>query len=883
MKIFPFPRFAPSRLPATDPAPSSHSTQRRLARSPADEVPPLLGSSLSGLSELEAQRRLEQIGPHSPNGLPRETPVHHFFRATRNPLVLLLSALAVTSGLTGDYRSATVIGCMVLVGVILRFVQENRAVTASEKLRSLIPLTATVLREGMEREIPIGELVPGDVLRLSAGDMLPADVRLLSARDLFVAQATLTGESLPVEKHAEPELREDLSLQEMRTLCFMGSSVESGSATAMVVATGPHTLFGALAQTVTREPAATQFDRGVEAFTWMLIRILAVMVPSVFFVSGLFHHNWRDAFFFALAVAVGLTPEMLPMIVSVCLSNGTLAMARRKVVVKHLSAIQNFGAMDVLCTDKTGTLTRDRIILERHCDVNGCESDDVFLSAHLIAHFQTGLHNALDRAVLAHPDARPSHLDGYRKLDELPFDFKRRMMSVAVQPPHSPALLLTKGAPETVFERCTHFSLQGNITPISPDLTGQLTAQCDALCSEGFRVLAVAQKPVASSEPVSAATEQGLILQGYIAFLDPPKESAGEALAALHRSGIEVKVLTGDHPLLTRKICTLVGIDPGRILLGSDVETLSDSELAVAAGNTRVFARLAPLHKQRILQALQSRGHCVGYLGDGINDAPALHVADVGISVDSAVDIAKAAAGVVLLEKNLGVLNEGVLQGRKVFVNILKYLRMGASSSFGNMLSMLGASFFLPFLPMAPLQILTNSLLYDFSQIPIPSDRVAPQETAAPLPWDLGSLRRTVFIMGPLSSLFDCITFLLLWFVLDCSTPERIPIFQTGWFVESLITQTLVIHSIRNKGPLFRSPPASWQLYLTSTLVVAIAFWLPSSALGKDLGFVPLPPLYWILLLTVTLAYLASTEAAKFWLAANSSTAHKQAHRPACT
>ncbi len=778
-------------------------------------------------------------------------------------MVLVLAALAVTSGVTGDFRSASVIGSMLLVGVLLRFVQENRAGTAAEKLNALIPLTATVVREGVEREIQIGALVPGDVLRLSAGDMLPADVRLLSARDVYVAQSTLTGESVPVEKHAEPESREGIAISEMRNLCFMGSSVESGSATAMVFATGQRTVFGALSEMVSGDAPPTQFDRGVESFTWMLLRMMAVMVPAVFVASGLFHGEWRSAFFFALAVAVGLTPEMLPMIVSVCLSNGALAMARRKVVVKQLSAIQNFGAMDVLCTDKTGTLTRDQIILERHCDVEGRESSEVFHCAHLIAHFQTGLHNVLDRAVLAHPDAQPALVAGYGKLDELPFDFERRMMSVAVQPPGAPGLLLTKGAPEAVFARCTHYIHRGETTPISPGLSGQLTAQCDSLCSEGFRVLAVARKPLESADPVSAAAEHGLILMGYIAFLDPPKESAAEALAALHRNGIQVKVLTGDHPLVARKVCTQVGIDAGQILQGSDVESLSDTELAEAAETTRVFARLSPMHKQRILRALQSRGHCVGFLGDGINDAPALHVADVGISVDSAVDIARAAAAVVLLEKNLGVLNEGVLQGRTVFVNILKYLRMGASSSFGNMLSMLGASLFLPFLPMAPLQILTNSLLYDFSQIPIPSDRVSPAETTRPLPWDIGAVRRFVFCMGPLSTLFDAVTFLLLWFALGCSTPERIPLFQTGWFVESLITQTLVIHVIRTPAPVFSVPAASWQLNLTSALVVGIAVWLPGSSLGKTLGFVPLPPLYWLLLPCVTAAYLGTVELAK--------------------
>jgi Mg2+-importing ATPase len=590
------------------------------------------------------------------------------------------------------------------------------------------------------------------------------------------------------------------------------------------------------------------------------------MVPLVFLINGLTKHNWREAFFFSIAVAVGLTPEMLPMIVSVCLSKGALAMSRKKVIVKQLNAIQNFGGMDVLCTDKTGTLTMDQVILERHCDVMQKESDEVLRDAYLIAHFQTGLKNVLDRAVLCHRETHHQAIEGFTKVDEIPFDFVRRMMSVVVKRPDGENQLLTKGAPEAIFPRCGFFELDGETFAMEPVIVGDLMDQYKELSADGFRVLAVAQKHLAADEFISKEDECDLILKGYVAFLDPPKDSAAKAIDALGKHGVTVKVLTGDNDLVTRKVCGQVGLKADDILLGSKVETMTEAELAEAAGNTHVFARLSPAHKQRIIRALQSKGHVVGFMGDGINDAPALHVADVGISVDSAVDIAKAAASVILLEKDLMVLNDGVIEGRKVFVNILKYVRMGASSNFGNMFSVLGASAFLPFVPMAPIQVLMNNLLYDFSQVPIPTDTVGPEQTAKPCPWHIGDIKKFVLFIGPISSIFDYTTFFVMLYVFGCWDPAHASLFQTGWFVESLITQTLIVHVIRTNKIPFIQGRASWQLTLTTVAIMAVAALLPYSPLAPALGFTALPSLYWPILLVTLLCYVVLTQAVKMWL-----------------
>jgi P-type Mg2+ transporter len=837
-----------------------------MAPLPMEEVFARLKTRAEGLSAVEATRRAKEVGANIVATSQRQGWLWRLLTASRNPLVILLIVLAALSFATGDARAGGVMTLMVILGVLLRFVQESRADAAAEKLKAMINVTATVLRSGQEKEFPLAQLVPGDVFKLSAGDMIPADVRLIAAKDLFVTQSTLTGESLPVEKNAQPDSRTGLSPLEFTNLCFLGTSVESGAATAVILATGAKTYFGSMANTLVQAPLPSSFDKGMQGFTWLMIHFMMVMVPLVFLINGLTKHNWHEAFFFAIAVAVGLTPEMLPMIVSVCLSKGALAMSKKKVIVKQLNAIQNFGAMDVLCTDKTGTLTLDRVILERHCDVMKKENAAVLLDAFLIAHFQTGLKNLLDRAVLDHADTHDEQIVGYQKVDEIPFDFVRRMMSVAVAKPNKEHHLLTKGAPEAIFPRCKFYELDGQIFPLEPIRATELIQHYEELNAEGFRVLAVAHKPLADDEFISKEDECDLILKGYIAFLDPPKDSAAKAIDALQKHGVTVKVLTGDNDIVTRKVCREVGLPAEEILLGSKVETMTDAELAQAAEQTQIFARLSPAHKQRIIRALQQKGHVVGFMGDGINDAPALHAADVGISVDSAVDIAKAAASVILLEKDLMVLDEGVIEGRKVFVNILKYVRMGASSNFGNMFSVLGASAFLPFVPMAPIQVLTNNLLYDFSQVPIPTDTVNPEQTAKPLPWHLGEIKKFVLCIGPISSIFDYTTFLVMLTIFGCWDPTRASLFQTGWFVESLITQTLVVHIIRtNKIPFFQGC-ASWQLTLTTLAIMTIAVWLPYSPLASALGLTALPALYWPILLVTLLSYGVLTQLVKMWL-----------------
>jgi len=719
----------------------------------------------------------------------------------------------------------------------------------------------------MAREMPLRDLVPGDIIQLSAGDMIPGDARVLTAKDLFVSEGRLTGESLPVEKLHDPEDHVVSSPTDLKNTCFMGTSVESGTATAVVVSTGVSTYLGSMAGSITAEPPPTSFDTGLNNFTWLMIRLMAVMVPLVFFINGFTKHDWKGAFFFAMAVAVGLTPEMLPMIVSVCLSKGALAMSRKKVIVKRLNSIQNFGGMDVLCTDKTGTLTEDRVTLMRHCDVTGRETEDVLLDGYLISYFQTGLHNLLDRAILDSKDFHQQELIAkYRKLDEIPFDFTRRMMSVLVQDPDGKSILLTKGAPEDVFHQCAQFELDGRLAPMDPGRMTGLKAQYDNLSNDGFRVLAVATKELTGKQGCAKDDERDLVLKGYVAFLDPPKESAGRAVDALRSHGVSVKILTGDNYLISRKVCRDVGLDPEPMLVGSDIEKMSDAELGEAAVKTTLFARMSPAHKRRVIQMLRSKGHVVGFMGDGINDAPALRAADIGISVDTATDIAKESADLILLEKDLMVLEQGVTEGRKVFANILKYIRMGASSNFGNMFSVLGASAFLPFIPMAPIQVLTNNLLYDFSQVPIPTDAVDEEQVARPRPWNIDEIKRFILFVGPISSIFDYTTFYVMLYVFHSWDPARAPLFQTGWFVESLMTQTLIIHVIRtNKIPFIQSR-ASVPLTATTVIIMAFGMWLPFSPLASALGMTALPPLYWPILLATLFCYVVLTQLIKMWL-----------------
>jgi len=832
-----------------------------------DELLRSLHTTPAGLTGADAEARAHTAGP---NEVAQQKPRGGFIRLLiilRNPLVILLAALSSISFATGDARAGTVMACMVLLSVTLRFVQEARANTAAAKLKAMIHVTATVIRDGNAREVPLSDLVPGDMVKLSAGDMIPGDVRLLSTKDLFVSQGALTGESLPVEKFHDPDPQASSSPTELKNICFLGTSVQSGTATAVVVATGINTYLGSMAGSITEQAPPTSFDRGLSRFTWLMIQLMAVMVPLVFFINGFTKHDWKGAFFFAMAVAVGLTPEMLPMIVSVCLSKGAIAMSRRKVIVKRLNAIQNFGGMDVLCTDKTGTLTEDRVVLQRHCNVAGRETDEVLLDGYLISHFQTGLKNLLDTAILGSSDFHQQALiEKYKKLDEIPFDFTRRMMSVLVQDPEGHAILLTKGAPEEIFHQCSQFELDGKMSPMDPQLMKGLKDEYASLSNDGFRVLAVATKQLQGKLSCSKEDECDLVLKGYVAFLDPPKRTAAAAIEALHKHGVGVKILTGDNDLISRKVCGDVGLLPDPMLLGEAVEKMSDAELADAAEKTTLFARLSPAHKQRIVRVLRGKGHVVGFMGDGINDAPALHAADIGISVDTAVDIAKESADLILLEKDLMVLDGGVIEGRKVFANIIKYIRMGASSNFGNMFSVLGASAFLPFIPMAPIQILTNNMLYDFSQVPIPTDAVDEELVQLPRPWNIGEIKRFILCVGPISSIFDYTTFFVMLYLFKCWDPSRAPLFQTGWFVESLMTQTLIIHIIRtNKIPFLQSR-ASLSLTLTTLAIMAFGAWLPYSPLASSLGLVHLPGLYWPILMLTLLAYAGLTQSVKVWL-----------------
>jgi Mg2+-importing ATPase len=829
-----------------------------------DELLGSLNTSLKGLTQTEAEDRERKIGP---NVVAQEKERGWFMRLLiilRNPLVILLAVLASISFITGDPSSGSVMAGMLLLSVSLRFFQEAHASAAAAKLKAMIHVTATVVRDGKASELRLCDLVPGDIIHLSAGDMIPGDVRVLFAKDLFVSQGTLTGESFPVEKFHEADPKPANSPTELKNTCFMGTSVESGTATAVVVVTGVSTYLGSMADSITAEAPPTSFDKGISDLTRLMIQIMAVMVPLVFLINGLTKHDWKSAFFFSLAVAVGLTPEMLPMIVSVCLAKGAIAMSRKKVIVKRLNSIQNFGAMDLLCTDKTGTLTEDRVVLQRHCNIAGRETDEVLLDSYLISHFQTGLKNVLDTAILQSSDFHQQSLvEQFKKLDEIPFDFTRRMMSVLVETPEGKAVLLTKGAPEELFNQCSQYELDGKMSPMDTARMKALNGEYAGLSNEGFRVLAIAVKELPGKQSCSKDDERDLVLKGYVAFLDPPKPSAANAIQALHKHGVGVKILTGDNELISRKVCRDVGLPADPLLLGEDLEKMSDTELADAAEKTTLFARLSPAHKERIIHCLRAKGHVVGYMGDGINDAPALHIADIGISVDTATDIAKDSADLILLEKDLMVLEGGVIEGRKVFANIIKYIRMGVSSNFGNMFSVLGASAFLPFLPMTPIQILSNNMLYDFSQVPIPTDSVDGNLVALPMPWKINEIKRFILCIGPISSIFDYTTFFVMLYVFKCWNPSRASLFQTGWFVESIMTQTLIIHIIRtNKIPFLQSR-ASWPLIATTLAIIGIGAWLPYSPLASSLGLVHLPKMYWPILLGTLFAYSCLTQGVK--------------------
>jgi len=829
------------------------------------------GSSFGGLTTEEAQRRLESYGPNLVTRERKPTILAEIWGRAKNPLNALLLSLACVSYFLSDVRAAVVIAVMVVLAITTAFVQEHRSNEAAARLRSMVRTTVAVRRQSATghadfSEIPIETLVPGDIVRLSAGDMIPADLRLLEAKDIFINQSALTGEAMPAEKFAhacEPRLDGPFDLPNM---CFMGANVVSGYATGVVLRTGGQTFFGKLADEIAGRRLPTAFDKGIDRFTWLMIKFILVMVPAVFLINGLTKHDWLEALLFAVAVAVGLTPEMLPMIVTVNLAKGALAMSRAKVIVKRLNAIQNFGAMDVLCADKTGTLTQDRIILKRHLDIRGEESQRVLQYAYLNSHFQSGLKNLLDVAVLQHVEMhRVLGIDeGFAKIDEIPFDFARRRLSVVVSHGDDKHILICKGAVEEIFAVCTYYEVDGERGRLDESHFATAQEETVALNSDGFRVVAVAYKELASPKPVYAvADESELTLLGYIAFLDPPKETAGAAIAALARKGVKVKILTGDNDVITRKICRDVGLQPDEILLGGSVEKMSDDNLADLAHHTTVFAKLTPGQKERIVHALHRKGHVVGFLGDGINDSPALKAADVGISVDSAVDIAKESADIILLEKSLMVLQDGVIEGRKIFANITKYIKMGSSSNFGNMFSVLGASLFLPFLPMAPIQVLTNNLLYDFSQTAIPTDNVDEDYIAAPRRWDIDNIFKFMAFIGPISSIFDYATYAMMLLVFDAWANASL--FQTGWFVESLLTQTLIIHIIRTAKIPFIESRASPALITTTAIICCIGVALPFTWLGSALGFTPLPLLYWPLVTGLLVAYAILTHLVKVW------------------
>ncbi len=858
---------APDKLPVGNEAKNSLQLLEK-ARADTDTILKDLGSNLDGLSRLEADSRLKQFGTNEVAREKHQSAIMRLLGNIKNPLVLLLLGLGVLSFLTGDLRSTAVIFTMIVLGVVLRFFQEMRADTAAEKLQAMVSNTATLVRDGKDQEVSLKILVPGDIIRLSAGDMVPADARILVAKDLFVNQAALTGEALPVEKNAAVAPAEIENPLDLPNICFLGSSVESGSATAVVLHTGAETYFGSLAVRIVAPRRLTSFDKGINKFTWLMIRFIAVMVPAVFLLNGLSKHDWLEAFLFAMAVAVGMTPEMLPMIVTVNLSKGALVMARKKVIVKRLNAIQNFGAMDVLCTDKTGTLTQGKIVLEKHLDVYGDPSDKVLHFGYLNSFHHTGLKNLLDKAILDHEELK-EHLQAdekYHKIDEIPFDFVRRRLSVVVEDGEGMNTLICKGAVEEVLDLCTRVEAKGEVIEVLPEHDAKRRKLADDLNGQGFRVVALAYKqmPGATDAPVySVGDETDLILLGFLAFLDPPKDTATEALKRLHSLNVDVKVLTGDNEIVTAYICKKVGMPVEHLLLGSQIETMSEAELAEAAGVTSVFARLVPAHKERIIRALQSKGHVLGFLGDGINDAPALKAADVGISVDGAVDIAKESSDIILLENSLLVLEQGVLEGRRVFGNIIKYIKMAASSNFGNMFSVVGASVFLPFLPMLPIQVLTNNLLYDFSQTAIPTDEVDAEWLAKPRQWDIGKILRFILFIGPISSIFDYATFFVMLQVFDWWQSPAL--FHTGWFVESLFTQTLIIHVIRTNKIPFLDSRASWPLILSSLAIAAIGVWLTVSPLATALGFVPLPSRYWLFLAITMLGYALLTQIVKTW------------------
>lgn len=836
-----------------------------------------LNTSVQGLSDTQAEALLDE---HGPNEVEHDRPAPwwlHLWLSYNNPFNLLLTVLAAVSYFTGDMQGTVVIATMVVLATLIRFFQERRSNEAAQALKAQVSNTATVRRradEGIDagsdkpREIPMKDLVPGDIVLLSAGDMVPADCRVMTATDLFLGQSAMTGESLPVEKFPSAGGAEGSAL-EMENLVFMGTNVISGTAVAVVLATGNDSYFGTLATRVTRVTDAGEanaFQLGVNNVSWLLIRFALVMVPLVLFINGFTKGDWPEALLFALSVAVGLTPEMLPMIVTTTMARGAVVLSRKQVIVKRLDAIQSFGAMDVLCTDKTGTLTQDKIALARHTDVAGNDSDEVLGFAYLNSYFQTGLKNLLDRAVLDHVELK-TELDvarNYRKVDEIPFDFERRRMSVVVSEREEHHELICKGAAEEIFGICTRVQYDGQVHPLDEERRERFLGVLRGLNETGLRVVAVAMKEIPPDQLVySTADESELTLVGFIAFLDPPKESTAPALKALAEHGVTVKVITGDNELVAIEVCRQVGLAVDGFLLGAQIDVMDDETLATAVKENTVFARVSPLNKERLVRSLRDQGHVVGFMGDGINDAPGLRAADIGISVDGAVDIAKEAADIILLERSLMVLERGVIEGRRTFSNMLKYIRMTASSNFGNVFSVLIGSIFLPFLPMLPLHLLVQNLLYDISQIAIPLDNVDEEQLRRPLQWNPAGIGRFMLFFGPLSSIFDIITFAVMWYVFKANDVIHQTLFQSGWFVVGLLTQTLIVHIIRTPKIAFIQSRASWQLMGMTVLIMTIGVFLPMGPLAGYFKLVPLPLPYFGWLVGIIAAYVLLTATMK--------------------
>lgn len=853
------------------------------ATQPLGSVFSYFQTSRIGLTADEVEKRQSVYGrKNEVEHEKKKNPLSTFIKAFINPFIGVLTGLVVISFVLDvllaapgeqDWTAIVIISTMVIFSAILRFCQEWKANASSESLLKMVTNTCYVKRAGNhDEEINIAELVPGDVVMIAAGDMIPADIRIIEAKDLFVSQSSLTGESDPIEKHPEVKGKKynKGSVVELDNICYMGSNVVSGSATGIVFETGNNTYLGTIAKSIVGHRAATAFDKGINKVSILLIRFMLVMIPFVFLVNGLTKGDWFDAFIFAISVAVGLTPEMLPMIVTANLSKGAVAMSKKKTIVKDLNAIQNFGAMNILCTDKTGTLTCDQIVLEKYINADGSSDNDkrILRHAYFNSFFQTGLKNLMDKAILSHiKELSLEYLkDNYKKVDEIPFDFARRRMSVVVEDKQGKRQIITKGAVEEMLDICSYAEFDGAVHPLSAELRKKAQEISLQMNKQGMRVLAVAHKSYLSKEcDFKVEDKKDMVLIGYLAFLDPPKQSAASAIKQLHEHGIEVKILSGDNDAVVQTIARQVGIETRNALTGPQFEAMEEEEQRQAVCKTNVFSKLTPIQKTQIIMLLQEQQNTVGFLGDGINDAAALRQSDIGISVDSAVDIAKESADIILLEKDLMVLEDGVLEGRKTFGNITKYIKMTASSNFGNMFSVMAASAFLPFLPMLPIHLLIQNLLYDISQTTIPFDRMDADYLRKPRKWDASDISRFMIFIGPISSIFDIVTYLVMWYVFSCNSVEHQTLFQSGWFIEGLLSQTLIVHMIRTQKIPFIQSCASWQVTGLTVLIMVIGIIIPFSPFGTSIGLEPLPLSYFPWLVGILLSYCVLTQMIKNW------------------